>query len=78
MHFIFVAGDYFSKWIEAEPFFKIEAVDTIRFVKRNILYGFGVPKALVMDNGSQFDNQAFRGLCNKHSIEQRFASTSYP
>lgn len=78
MQFIFVVTDYFKKWIKAQSFFKIEAVVAIRFVKQNILYRFRVPKVLVMDNGSQFDSQAFRDICNGYSREQQFASRSYP
>lgn len=52
MCFIFVATNYFSKWIEAKPFLKIEAVDAIGFVKMNILYRFKVSKGLAIDNGS--------------------------
>lgn len=77
MHFIFVAIDHFSKWIETDLFFKIKIVNTIRFVKRNILYKFEVPKVLVMVNRSQFNSQAFKELCTKYSIKQRFVSRSY-
>lgn len=31
-----------------------------------------------MYNGSQFDSQALRDFCAEHSIEQWFASRSYP
>lgn len=67
MRFIFMATDYFNKWIGAKPFLKTEAVDAIRFVKRNILYGLGVPKVMMVDNEPQFHSQAFRELCIEYS-----------
>lgn len=49
--------DYFTKGIEAEPLAKITARDVLHFYKRNILSRFGVPLAIITDNGTQFTNK---------------------
>ena len=49
--FVLVAGDYFTKWVEAEALVNIQDVDVKKFVWRNIVTRFGVPESLVSDNG---------------------------
>ena len=57
--YLIVAIDYFTKWIEAEALAKITAFNILRFYKRNVLARFGVPQALVTDNGTQFTDAKF-------------------
>ena len=61
--FIIVAVDYFTKWAEAEPLATITEQKIRNFVWRAIICRFGIPRALVSDNGKQFDNAKFRDLC---------------
>ena len=58
--FIIVAVDYFSKWAEAEPLATITEQKIRNFVWRAIICRFGIPRALISDNGKQFDNAKFR------------------
>ena len=44
------AVDYFTKSTEVEALANIQDVDVKKFVWRNIVTGFGVPKSLVSDN----------------------------
>lgn len=53
--FLIVAIDYCTKWIEAEPLIHIRESDTERFVWKNIITRFGARRALVTDNGKQFE-----------------------
>ncbi|RVW25598.1 hypothetical protein CK203_060975 [Vitis vinifera] len=50
--FLLVATDYFSKWVKVEAYANIKDKDVSKFVWKNIIYRFGVPRAIVMDNGS--------------------------
>ena len=52
--FIIVAVDYFTKWAEAEPLATITDQKIRNFVWRAIICRFGIPRALVSDNGKQF------------------------
>ena len=57
---LLVSTDYFTKWVEAELLANIRDVDAKRFVWKNIITQFGIPHTLILDNGLQFDNKAFR------------------
>ena len=50
--FLLVATDYFSNWVEAKAYANIKDKDVSKFVWKNIIYRFRVPRAIVMDNGS--------------------------
>ncbi|KAK0570589.1 hypothetical protein LWI29_003554 [Acer saccharum] len=73
-----VAVDYFMKWVEAEPLVHITEANTISFVKKNILYRFGIPNTIITDNGTQFDGRKFRELCDKYGINNYYASPAHP
>ena len=51
--FIIVAVDYFTKWAEAESLATIIEQKIRNFMWRNIICRFGIPEALVSDNGKQ-------------------------
>ncbi|XP_075649641.1 uncharacterized protein LOC142620098 [Castanea sativa] len=70
--FFLVAVDYFTKWAEAKALANIRDIDVKKFVWRNMVTKFGVPKSLVSDNGLQFDCKAFRKFYNNLSIKNRF------
>ena len=62
-----VGTDYFTKW-ETEPLANIRNVDAKKFIWRNIVTRFGVPRTLISDNGLQFDGKTFRRYCCKLGI----------
>ena len=79
MNFQFlVAVDYFTKWAEAEALANIRDADVKKFVWRNIVTRFGVPKSLVSDNGLHFDSKAFREFCSNLGIRNKYSTLAYP
>lgn len=46
--------DYYTKWIEADPLACISGRQTIKFMWKNIVTRFGIPKVFVRNNGLQF------------------------
>ena len=70
--------DYFTKWEEAEPLEIITEKKVRNFVWRSIIYRFGVPKALVPDNGKQFDNPKFRDFFIDPGIKNYYSSPDHP
>lgn len=78
MKCIIVAVDYFTKWIETEAVATITAAKVKNFLWRRIVCQFGVPMALVMDNGTQFTSTLTREFCGDLGIEMRFASVEHP
>ncbi|KAM2051224.1 hypothetical protein ACFX16_032866 [Malus domestica] len=73
-----VAVDYFTKWAEVESLATIIEAKIEDFVWKNIFSRFGIPNAIVTDNGRQFDNNKFRMFCSKFNINLCFASPAYP
>ncbi|XP_058216783.1 uncharacterized protein LOC131327654 [Rhododendron vialii] len=74
--FILVAIDYFTKWVEAESFKTLTAVQVAHFIRKNIIYRYGVPQAFVSDNGTHFKGRVLElfekfGIQIHHSIVYR-------
>jgi transposase InsO family protein len=64
LRYVVVAVEYFSKWIEAKPLATIASAIVQKFFWQNIICRFGVPKATTVDNGAQFDSEAFKTFCD--------------
>jgi hypothetical protein len=52
--FILVATDYFTRWMEAVPLRNMTHKEVISFVLEHMVYRFGVPQTLMMDQGASF------------------------
>jgi hypothetical protein len=78
LNYVVVAVEYFSKWIEAKPMATITLVTVQKFFWQNIVCRFGVPKAITMDNGTQFDVEAFKDFCDQIGTKIHFASVRHP
>ena len=76
--YLLVGTDYFTKWVEVEPLANIRDVDAKRFIWKNIVTRFGVPHALIWDNGLQFDSKMFRKYCGELGITNRYSILAYP
>ncbi|XP_038678408.1 uncharacterized protein LOC119979856 [Tripterygium wilfordii] len=49
--YLIVAMDYFTKWVEVEPLETISENKVIDFIWRTIVCRYGIPRALIVDNG---------------------------
>ena len=76
--FVVVAVYYFTKWAKAEPLATITEQKVRNFVWRTIICRFGIPRALVSDNGKQFDNPKFRDFCAELGIRNYYSSPAHP
>ncbi|XP_073278732.1 uncharacterized protein [Primulina huaijiensis] len=76
--FLLVAVDYFSKWVEAEPLARITESDVLKFLWKNIVCRYGVPRRLISDNGRQFQGAKIQAWCKEMKIQQVFTSVAYP
>ena len=56
----------------------IRDVDAKKFIWKNIVTRFGVPHAIVSDNGLQFDSKMFRKYCGELGITNRYSTPAYP
>jgi ribonuclease HI len=78
LKYVVVAVEYFSKWIEAKPLATITSTTVQKFFWQNIVCRFGVPKAITVDNGIQFDAGTFKDFCDRIGTKIHFASVRHP
>ena len=78
LKFLVVDIDYFTKWVEAEALATITERNMQSFVWKNIICRYGIPRVLVLDNGKQFDNDAFRDFCSQLRIKNHYSSPAHP
>jgi len=57
--FILVATDYFTKWVEDIPLKKVTLANMIDFVKKHIVYQFGIPQTITTDQSTMFTSGEF-------------------
>jgi transposase InsO family protein len=71
-------GIFFSMWVEAKPLATITLVRVQKFFWQNIVCRFGVPKAITVDNGTQFNAETFKDFCDRIGTKIHFASVRHP
>ncbi|RDX96159.1 Tf2-8, partial [Mucuna pruriens] len=76
--YILLAIDYVSRWVEATATKTNDAKFVVDFLKSNIFCQFGMPKALINDQGSHFCNRAMSSLLNKYEVVHRIATAYHP
>ena len=76
--YLLVGTDYFTKRVEAKPLTNIRDMDTKKFVRKNIVTRFGVPRTLILDNDLQFDSKSFRRYCCDLGIMNIYSTPTYP
>ncbi|KAL0431963.1 UNVERIFIED_CONTAM: Transposon Ty3-G Gag-Pol polyprotein [Sesamum radiatum] len=76
--FLLVAIDYFTKWVEAEPLARITEGEVMKFIWKNIVCRFGVPKEIISDNGRQFQGRKIQEWHQGLHIKQRFIPVAHP
>lgn len=70
---LLVATNYFSKWEEVEAYASIKDKNVTKFVWKNIVCRFGIPHAIVIDKGPQFDSSVFQTFCSKLKIKNVYS-----
>jgi hypothetical protein len=77
LKYVVVAVEYFSKWIEAKLLATITSTMVQKFFWQNIVCRFGVPKAIMVDNKTQFDAETFKTFCDQIGTKIHFASVRH-
>ncbi|KAL0352399.1 UNVERIFIED_CONTAM: hypothetical protein Scaly_1628600 [Sesamum calycinum] len=67
--YILAAIDYFSKWVEAVPFKEVKKENVADFIRTHIIYCYGVPRHIIIDNGKPFCNSLIDKLCQKFGFK---------
>ncbi|XP_058733254.1 uncharacterized protein LOC131604856 [Vicia villosa] len=77
-NYILVAVDYVSKWVEAVALPTNDAKVVVKFLRENIFARFGVPRALISDEGTHFLNHLMEKLLQKYNVKHRIATPYHP
>jgi len=72
--YILSAVDYVSKWVEAIPSQTNEAKVVVKFLRENIFARFGMPRAIISDQGTHFNSRSFNALLRRYSIVHKLAT----
>ncbi|XP_058741312.1 uncharacterized protein LOC131613680 [Vicia villosa] len=72
------AVDYVSKWVEAVALPSNDAKVVVKFLKENIFARFGVPRALISDEGTHFLNHLMERLLQKYNVKHKIATAYHP
>ena len=76
--YIIVVVDYLTKWEEAMPTFKAEGEKIAYFVFNQIITRFGIPKDIVTNHASHFQNSMMTELTTMLGFRQDHSSSFYP
>ena len=74
--FILVAIDYFTMWVEAMSYASVTRSVVVRFIKREIICRYGLPRKIITDNGTNLNNKMMGEMCEEFKI-QHHNSTPY-
>jgi hypothetical protein len=77
-HYIIVAVNNFTKWVEAMLTFKYDGETATLFLFSQIIAWFGVPRNIVTDHGIHFQNQMMSELTSNLGLRQEYSSPYYP
>ena len=66
------------KWDEAMPTVKFDSEIAAHFVFNQIIARFGIPKELITNHGSHFQNRMMEDLASKLGYKQDHSSSYYP
>ncbi|PKI49819.1 hypothetical protein CRG98_029796 [Punica granatum] len=73
-NYILLAVNYVSKWVEAKATRTNDAKVVVGFLKSNIFSRFGIPRAIISDQGTYFCNHSVEALMKKYGVHHRVAT----
>ena len=67
--FIFVVIDYFTKWVEAASYASVTRSVICKFIKKEIICRYGIPKKIISDNAINLNNKMMDQICEQFKIK---------
>jgi transposase InsO family protein len=67
--FVLLDMDYFTKWIEVVPLRNMTHREVIDFVMEHIIYQFGIPQTLTIDQEASFMSWQFKDFASSFRIK---------
>ena len=76
--YIIVAVDYFTKWDEAIPTYVKDGKTTALFLFNHVIARFKIPRAIMTDHGSHFQNKMMEEISVKLGFYHDNSTSYYP
>ena len=76
--YILLVVDYVSKWVEEILTRTNDSIVVADFVRSNIFCRFGIPRAIISDQGTHFCNRTMETLRNKYGVVHRVSTAYHP
>jgi hypothetical protein len=73
-----IVVEYFTKWIEAKPLKNVSSTSIKKFFWQNIIYRYGGPRHITVNNAKYFNNAMFKDFCQHIGMKVAFASVYHP
>jgi len=67
--FILVAIDYFTKWVEVASYVNVTRNVVVRFIKKEIICQYGLPRKIITDNATNLNNKMMKEMCEDFKIQ---------
>ena len=69
---------YLTKWIEAEAVATITMAEVRKFIWKNIITRFDIPRPMIFDNGRQCDTTKVTNYLSTLGCQARFTVVAHP
>ena len=68
----------FTKWVEAYPCAKADAVTVVKHLMKSFFCRFGIPHKISHDQGGHFTGEVTQAACKALGIKQAFHCVYHP
>jgi len=72
--YILLVVEYISEWVKVILSRTNNTKVVLKFLRENIFSRFGLPQAIISDQGTHFSNRSSDALLRRYSIVHRLAS----
>ena len=76
--YILLVVDYVSKWVEAIATPRNDSKTVLKFLHKHIFTRFGVPRAIISDEGTHFDNKLIAKALQRYGVRHKIATAYHP
>ena len=73
-HFILVAIDYFTKWVEPASYANVTKKVVAKFIRKELICRYGLPSRIITDNAINLNNKMMSELCEEFKIQHHNSS----
>ena len=70
--------DYFTKWVEAASYASVTWLVICKFIKKEIICRYGIPKKIISDNATNLNNKMMDQICEQFKIKHHNSAPYCP